>query len=69
MKKAHITVAVTYTRGFEVEYETLDDLREQAVALAKQMQDAPEEMEGAGENWDYAATDEDGYNDLIPWAN
>lgn len=66
--KAHITIERTLSRGYEIEYSTLEDLRQKADALLEQVQQHPEEMEGAGESWDYAAVDENTGNDLIPWA-
>lgn len=66
--KAHITIERTLSRGYEIEYSTLEDLRQKADALLEQVQQHPEEMEDCGEAWDYAATDADGYRDLIPWS-
>lgn len=66
--KAQITIERTLSRGYEIEYDGLEDLQAKAEELLKLVQDHPEEMEGCGEVWDYAATDTSGYEDLISWS-
>lgn len=69
MKKYFLTIAITRTRGYEIEAATEEEARTKAQELLEHAVENPAELENAGEEWDYALVDEADGSDVIPWRN
>ena len=64
--KVYLTIERTLSRGYEIDVDSSDQVEEKALELMAQLTADPQQMEDAGESWDFAADDESGRT-IIPW--
>ena len=64
--KVYLTIERTLSRGYEIDVNSEDEVEEKALEILSSLQEDPQQMEDAGESWDFAADDESGRT-LIPW--
>lgn len=64
--KVYLTIERILSRGYEIDVNSEDEVQEKALEILSSLQEDPQQMEDAGESWDFAADDEEGRT-LIPW--